>query len=224
MSAAEIALALPGGLLIVATALMLLGVPFGIDPLWYVEPLTLSEAVSLRDNGEVVRLIQAGDDPNRRGTVRAELLRNDAQVVTPLEAAVGIDRPDMIETLLENGATLGNESFVGTKNFGTALATYVGNPAVAPGCAGQNPYLATQRLENGRADNVALRYAGTDHAFTYEAMVRIDFDPAANFGPEGWGKGRSSFMQIISADADENADRVFQFRLAPIGTLNNTVA
>jgi hypothetical protein len=100
------ALALPGTLLIVATAVMLLGLPFGIDPLWRVEPLTLAEAAALRDNGEVVRLIQAGEDPNAPGTVRAELLRNDAQVVTPLEAAVGIDRPDMVETLLENGAVL----------------------------------------------------------------------------------------------------------------------
>ena len=101
-----VALALPGTLLILATAMMLFGLPFGIDPLWRVEPLTLAEAAALRDNGEVVRLIQSGHDPNKPGTVRAELLRNDAQVVTPLEAAVGIDRPDMVETLLENGATL----------------------------------------------------------------------------------------------------------------------
>jgi hypothetical protein len=101
-----LALAMPGTVLVLATALMLLGLPLGIDPLWRVEPLTLAEAAALRDNGEVVRLIHAGEDPNRPGTVRAELLRNDAQVVTPLEAAVGIDRPDMVETLLENGAVL----------------------------------------------------------------------------------------------------------------------
>ena len=100
------ALAVPGTLLILATAGMLLGLPFGFDPLWRVESLTLAEAAALRDNGEVVRLIQGGEDPNKPGTVRAELLRNDAQVVTPLEAAVGIDRPDMVETLLENGAVL----------------------------------------------------------------------------------------------------------------------
>ena len=101
-----LAIALPGTILIVATAVMLAALPFGIDPLWRVEPLTLAEAAALRDNGEVVRLIQSGENPNTPGTVRAELLRNDAQVVTPLEAAVGIDRPDMVETLLENGAVL----------------------------------------------------------------------------------------------------------------------
>ena len=38
--------------------------------------------------------------------MRAELLRNDALVVTPLEAAVGIDRADIMEVLLDNGAVL----------------------------------------------------------------------------------------------------------------------
>jgi len=121
---------------------------------------------------------------------------------------------------LGNGATLGNESFVDGKKFGTALGTYVGNPATAPGCAGQDAYLAAQPLENGRGDNVPFGYAGEGGAFTFEAIVRVDFDPTANFGSEGWGQGRSLFMQIISGDADENDDRIFQFRLAPIGTLN----
>ena len=67
---------------------------------------SLAEAAALRDNGEVVRLIQSGEDPNKAGTVRPELLRNDAQVVTPLEAAVGIDRRDMLETLIENGGEI----------------------------------------------------------------------------------------------------------------------
>lgn len=124
---------------------------------------------------------------------------------------------------LENGATLENESYVATKTFGTALGTYVGNPAVPPGCAGQSAGLSAQKPENGSGDNVSLNYAGPQGAFTYEAIVRVDFDPKANFGPDGWGRGKSLFMQIICADADENADRVFQFRLAPIGTLNNNV-
>ena len=100
------ALGLPGTLLIVATAAMLLGLPFGVDPLWQVETLTLPEAAALRDNGEVVRLITLGEDPNRAGPVRPNFLRNDAQVVTPLEAAVGVGRADMVALLLENGAVM----------------------------------------------------------------------------------------------------------------------
>jgi peptidoglycan/xylan/chitin deacetylase (PgdA/CDA1 family) len=123
-------------------------------------------------------------------------------------------------TALENGATLGNESYSGVKGFGTALATYTGNPATRPGSAGQDCYLAALPLQNGPADNVTLAYAGSSDAFTYEAVVRIDFNPTASFGSDGWGQGRNLFMQIINGDADENANRVFQFRLAPIGTLN----
>ena len=100
------ALCLPGALLIVATAAMLLGLPFGVDPLWQVEPLTLPEAAALHDSGEIVRLIDLGEDPNVAGPVRPDLLRNDAQVVTPLEAAVGARRADIVELLLENGAVM----------------------------------------------------------------------------------------------------------------------
>jgi peptidoglycan/xylan/chitin deacetylase (PgdA/CDA1 family) len=123
-------------------------------------------------------------------------------------------------TALDNGATLGNESYTGAKGFGTAVATYTGNPATRPGSAGQDSYLAALPLQNGPADNVTISYAGSSDAFTYEAMVRIDFNPTASFGADGWGQGRNLFMQIINGDADENANRVFQFRLAPIGTLN----
>src|SRR6266850_1685891 len=123
-------------------------------------------------------------------------------------------------TALENGATLGNESFTGAKGFGTAVATYTGNPATRPGSAGQDSYLAALPLVNGPADNVTIAYAGSSDALTYEAMVRIDFNPTAGFGADGWGQGRNLFMQIINGDADESANRVFQFRLAPIGTLN----
>ncbi len=101
-----LAICLPGSLLIAATAAMLIGLPFGVDPLWRVEPLTLPEAAALRDNGEVVRLIDLGEDPNAAGPVRPNFLRNDALVVTPLEAAVGARRADMVEVLLEQGAVM----------------------------------------------------------------------------------------------------------------------
>ena len=115
------ALALPGAALILATAVMLAGLMFGVDPLWRVEPLTLAEAAALRDNGEVVRLIEAGEDPNAPGTVRAEFLRNDALTITPLEAAVGSDRVDIMEVLLEHGARLDPATWNGLMCFATAI-------------------------------------------------------------------------------------------------------
>lgn len=96
--------ALPGALLIVATAIMLAGLPFGRDPLWAVEPLTLSEAAALRDNGEVVRLIHSGSDVNAKSIVRADVFSDQSLTMTPLEAAVAAERADMVELLLEQGA------------------------------------------------------------------------------------------------------------------------
>jgi ankyrin repeat protein len=119
-TAAVIAVALPGTALILATALMLAGLLFGLDPLWRVEPLTLAEAAALRDNGEVVRLINAGADPNEATTVRAEFLRNDPLTITPLEAAVGSDRVDMVELLLDHGAVL--DPFTWTRLMCFAIA------------------------------------------------------------------------------------------------------
>jgi hypothetical protein len=97
---------LPGGLLILATAAMLCGLPFGADPLWEVDTITLSEAAALRDNGEVVRLIESGVDVNTPGAVRQDIVAARALVLTPLEAAVASRRADMVELLLEQGAQL----------------------------------------------------------------------------------------------------------------------
>jgi hypothetical protein len=115
------AIALPGLVLILATALMLVGLPFGLDPLWRVEPLTLAEAAALRDNGEVVRLIDAGEDPNQASTVRAEFLQNAPLTVTPLEAAVGADRVDIMEVLLDHGAELDAATWTRLMCFATAI-------------------------------------------------------------------------------------------------------
>ncbi|NOT25593.1 MAG: hypothetical protein HOP16_05765 [Acidobacteria bacterium] len=98
------ALAAPGLVLIVATAFMLAGLPFGADPLWAVEPLTLAEAAALRDNGEVVRLIDTGSDVNATSAVRADVFSDHALQMTPLEAAVAGERADMVELLFDQGA------------------------------------------------------------------------------------------------------------------------
>jgi hypothetical protein len=100
------ALGLPGLLLIAATTAMLIGLPFGVDPLWAVEPVTLSEAAALRDNGEVVRLIDSGEDVNGTSAVRPDILSAHSLVVTPIEAAVAAERADMVDLLLEQGARL----------------------------------------------------------------------------------------------------------------------
>jgi hypothetical protein len=114
-------MAAPGTLLIGVTALMLVALPFGIDPLWAVEPLTLSEAAGARDNGEVIRLIEGGADPNEAAPIRARLVDDNAQTVTPLEAAVGTRRADMVELLLDHGARMDPATFVRLACFAHAV-------------------------------------------------------------------------------------------------------
>jgi hypothetical protein len=118
-------------------------------------------------------------------------------------------------TALRNGATLGNVSYRG---FGTALSTYDGGPESTTD-AGHDAYLAARPLVNGTGDNVLMNYAGPTGAFTFEAMVRIDFEPETAFSTNSTATNHGSFLQIINLDADEGTNRVCQFRIVPIGVL-----
>jgi hypothetical protein len=74
--------------------------------LWAPSDLTLAEAVGLRDQGEAVRLIMLGANPNRSYDMR-DVFRDDEHIMlTPLEAAV-ITREDyMLELVLAYGARI----------------------------------------------------------------------------------------------------------------------
>jgi hypothetical protein len=131
------------------------------------------------------------------------------EAVTPVLDVVG----SISLNCLTNGAKLGEPSYAG---FGTALSTYDGGPD-AKTDTGRDAYLSVYPLVNGPDDNVRMTYSGPAGAFTYEAIVRIDFDPTTNFSTNAPGNGRGTFMEIIGGDADEPQDRTFQFRLAPAG-------
>jgi hypothetical protein len=85
---------------------------FGSHPRWPDPALNLSEATAVRDNAEVIRLLERGDDPNARLTVRAGLLGNDAAVsATPMEAAVSIRRTELMSLLFRRGAALRDDDW-----------------------------------------------------------------------------------------------------------------
>ena len=88
-----------------------------MDPIWRVDPLTTSEASALHDTGELVRLIRRGDDPNVAQQVRSDVLRREPVVLTPLEAAVAADRTDVLDVLLDNGASLDERNWTRLKCF-----------------------------------------------------------------------------------------------------------
>jgi len=116
----------------------------------------------------------------------------------------------MTLTAIANGTTLGNTALPG---FGSAASTYDAGPTATlqanPGGApGRNAYLGPQELTGGTVDNTALSFAGTNGAFTVEALVRADFAPSAlAVAPD-----TSRSMQIVAADGDE-ALRLFQLRV-----------
>ena len=71
-------------------------------------------------------------------------------------------------------------------------------------------------LVDGAGDNTTLQYAGADGAFTFEAIVKIGFDPLL---VQAAGDASAS-MQILSGDGDSGPNRVWQFRIVPRGTAN----
>lgn len=88
----------------IAVRLVLLGASVSGHPiLWGPEPLTLSEAAAFRDAGEVVRLLAAGHDPNATYPVRDGAVKGRV-AATPLEAARGAGRDDIVQLLLDAGA------------------------------------------------------------------------------------------------------------------------
>ena len=134
---------------------------------------------------------------------------------TPVPDAVATGGTNL--TALANGATLTDASFSG---FGTALNTYDGGPT-ATAASGMDASLSVLTLVNGTGDNVTMTLADpTTGAFTFEAIVRVDFDPAVNYGTvASGGNGRVNQMMIFSGENDVNTGRIFQFRIDPIGTL-----
>jgi hypothetical protein len=88
----------------VATVAVLLLQFAGIEPLWRIDPVTMSEAAALRDGATVIRLIRDGGDPNAPAAVRAEIVAQKPLLLTPLEAAIRERREEVVEILLEHGA------------------------------------------------------------------------------------------------------------------------
>ncbi len=103
---AQILCAAPG---IALASLLLVGLALAsVDqhPLWRFEPLNPSEAAALRDAGELGKLLQQGLDPNRAYQIRAGVFSSEPVIMTPIEAAIAANRPEIVDMLIESGAIL----------------------------------------------------------------------------------------------------------------------
>jgi hypothetical protein len=74
--------------------------------IWAPAESTLSQATALRDQGEAIRLIMLGSDPNRRYPVDAVFRPDEQVMLTPLEAAVITRELYMVELVVDYGATV----------------------------------------------------------------------------------------------------------------------
>ena len=91
----------------VASLLLALNVPPVRNWFWHVEALNVAEAAALRDLARVRELVEDGASPNAPSRVRPGIL-GDAEVeMTPLEAAIRIGADDVVELLVQLGASRG---------------------------------------------------------------------------------------------------------------------
>ncbi len=87
------------------TAMLAIAAVTGRHPIWSLEPRSLPEAVAFRDAAAVVRRIDSGDDPNRAAEVRAGVVLDDTVSLTPIEAAAAARHREMVQLLLDLGAS-----------------------------------------------------------------------------------------------------------------------
>lgn len=104
-----VALGLPGALVAASVVLVMLLRLAGVPPLEPPERMTLSEAAALESDADVVRLLQAGADPNAPARVRRSRIRAVGADLTPLEAAMTSRHVSVMTLLIDGGARLDPE-------------------------------------------------------------------------------------------------------------------
>ena len=86
-------------------AVLAVGTVTGRHPVWSLQPRNLPEAVAFRDAAAVVRRVDAGEDPNAAATVRERIVTSEAAMLTPIEAAAAARQGELVQLVLDLGAT-----------------------------------------------------------------------------------------------------------------------
>ncbi len=95
----------PAAVLALVRAAFLVLAVWDVHPFWLWEPMNLAEAAAVRDRGEVARLLAEGADPNATYRVRRGMADRYAVQVTPMAAALSARRDEIVQILLDAGAT-----------------------------------------------------------------------------------------------------------------------
>lgn len=102
---ASLAVGLPGAVLALGTAVMMLGAINDSPPWWRVDPVNMSEAAALRDQATVVAMMANGEDPYVRREIRADLVFNNRVALTPIEAGIAAHRSEIVDIILFSART-----------------------------------------------------------------------------------------------------------------------
>jgi hypothetical protein len=102
---ASLAVGLPGVVLALGTAVMMLGAINDSPPWWRVDPVNMSEAAALRDQATVVAMMANGEDPYVRREIRADLVFNNRVELTPIEAGIAAHRSEIVDIILFSART-----------------------------------------------------------------------------------------------------------------------
>jgi len=86
-------------------AMLAIAAVTGRHPIWSLEARNLPEAVAFRDSGAAVRRVERGEDPNRAAEVRARVVLDETADLTPIEAAAATRQGEMVQLLLDLGAS-----------------------------------------------------------------------------------------------------------------------
>lgn len=100
------ALALPALAWIAVGTVVLVATLFGYRALAAPPDLTMSEAAVLRDEAELLRQMRHGVAPDAAYPIRRGMLSEQDYIMTPLEAAIAARHAEVVQLLVDNGATL----------------------------------------------------------------------------------------------------------------------
>ena len=65
----------------------------------------MAEAAVLQDGAAVIRFVERHEDINRANTIRAGVMSRAPQTLTPIEAGAAAREPEMVQLLIDLGAT-----------------------------------------------------------------------------------------------------------------------
>jgi len=141
-----LAVALPGGVVGAATAVLMIAAPVSELPWWRVAEVNFSEAAALRDRATVVQMMASGEDPYLPREIRADLVFNNRVELSPVEAGIATHRAEIVDIILFTAPRLPDDEtwnrlrclaqIEGDNDVKEVLNRYRPEPATPPSCDG----------------------------------------------------------------------------------------